>query len=67
MTLDEIREAVAAIGRVAHDPERAHALQDDLFESVLLEIAQGSGSADPVDLAAEALKVREIQFPRWMA
>jgi hypothetical protein len=65
MTPDEVRERVAAIRNRAHDPEGAHADEDNLWMDVLTAI---SGGADnPADLAREAVKSNEIDFTRWYA
>lgn len=60
----EVRRAVALIEESAKagDFEQAHSLEDDMMIGVLEAIA--SGNAQAGYLAAEALKSREIDFPR---
>lgn len=65
MTSDEVRQRVAAIKAMAGDEEVAHSMEDQLAADVLRSIADGDG--DPVSLAAECLRTREIEFPRWCA
>jgi len=47
------------------DPEAFHGAEDDLYLRVLKGIA--AGSVDPQALAAEALKLSEIDVERWCA
>jgi len=65
MTIDEIRKRVAGIEEEAWDAEVAHSNEDDLYIDVLRFIAEGDTEVAP--LAREALRVREITFPRWCA
>lgn len=53
--LEEVREA-------RHDPERAHSLEDKLYEEVLEHHA-----ALGCPIAATALMTRDIGFARWCA
>jgi hypothetical protein len=66
MTVKDVAEQLAAIERSARDPEAAHSMQDDLFRDVLGAIANGK-TETPTMLAAAALMVDDIEFPRWMA
>ncbi len=66
MTVAGIQKVVAAIAKASNDEETAHAMEDALWESVLEHIALVSDGRSG-DLAAEALKTREIKFPRWCA
>lgn len=63
MTWQEVRERVEAIRAQADDPEVAHVMEDRLWFEVLSVMAQWDGC----EIAAEALKTREIEFPRWCA
>lgn len=65
MTVEGIRQKVAEIRAAADDPESAHALEDELYEAVLRGIV--AGDAYYVSLCEEALKSKEIDFPRWCA
>jgi len=67
MNASDVRAAVDQIRRaeVRQDPERAHGDQDDLYVAVLTAISEGCD--DPAELAAIALTVRDIEFPRWYA
>ena len=66
MTIEEVQERLAKIEAVSGDDEAAHGLQDGLYVAVLMAIAEGD-TDDPAALAAEALKVKDIVFARWMA
>jgi hypothetical protein len=54
---------VSQIAALSHDPEAAHSHEDRLFLDVLKAIA--NGERNPDELAAEALKSNDIDFPRW--
>lgn len=64
VTPEQVRAKVEEIKEVAHDPEWAHGLEDKLCEWVIRAIATGN-CTDPRACAVEAIKSREIQFPRW--
>ena len=66
MTIDEVKERVKAIAVIAHDPESAHVLEDQLWEDVL-ECISANWSDNPRELAAQALMTRGIDFERWYA
>lgn len=66
MTVEEIKASVAAIRDMASDDEAAHAHEDQLHQTVLQAIADGT-CPDPQACAAEALKTNEIRFERWCA
>lgn len=69
MTPDDVREAVARIARAAEHANvhlrRAAEAEQGFYEAVLGAIA--AGAAAPDQLAAEALKTAELDFPRWGA
>lgn len=46
-----------------HESEDLHAMEDALWEIVVQAIVEGAKNER--DLAAEILKTREINFPRW--
>lgn len=48
-----------------YDPERMHAVEDQLHVDVLRSIAEGCD--DPAGLAAIALQTKDIRFSRWCA
>lgn len=58
--LDGVREAVAE-----GDFEKAHGRERDLLIGALEAIASSNAQAGYI--AAEALTVTEIDYPRWMA
>ena len=60
--LEEIQEAINK-----KDYEAAHSLEDDLFIEVLKTIALGFENIEAYELADEALKSLDIDFPRWCA
>ncbi len=53
------------INNAKSDPELAHSNEDSLYWSVLDAVANGNPNA--IDMAKEALKTKEIDFPRWCA
>lgn len=65
MTVDEVRDEVASIRRIARDDEAAHASEDALHQNVLDAIANGADN--PAELAREALATQDIKFARWCA
>lgn len=65
-TVKEIEHRLSEIRAVAHDDERAHALEDALFIDVLTEIMNRFGGPTS-RLAWIALKSRDIDFSRWTA
>lgn len=66
MTPEQVREQVEHIRVNAHiDPEARHCEQDTVYIDVLQAIADGADN--PRELAAEAVKIDDIDFPRWYA
>ncbi len=64
MTVDDVRKILEEIYDTAKkDPEGAHGTEDRLWAEVLEAIA--TGAENPRELAQEALKSRDIEFPRW--
>jgi len=63
--LEYIKERVALVELAKDDPESAHIVQDDLWYSVLVAIAEGTENAS--ELARAALQVIDIDYPRWHA
>jgi len=62
----EIEREVARIAELGqHDPEAAHVAADELVKTVLETIA--GGHAQYAYLAVAALKVWDLDFPRWAA
>ena len=59
---DMVRLIEAAANR---DPESAHAAEDEIYIRVLEMIRDGSPF--PRELAARALRLRDLDFPRWFA
>lgn len=62
-TAEEIRLRLMEIIQRRSEPDVAHGLEDDLHQDTLKAIAAGAPNAR--ELAAEALKSMEIEFPRW--
>ena len=62
----EIRKRIGEIAEQMDDDERAHGLEDDLYEFVLKTIAQGN-TDDSRGLCMEALKTKKMDFERWCA
>jgi hypothetical protein len=67
LKIKDVKNWVKEIGEIAIacDYENAHISEDELYESVLENIA--NGAKNPARLAEEALKAREIDFFRWFA
>ena len=65
MTVDEIKARVEEIARERDDDERAHGMEDKLWEDVLQAIAEGHSA--PAEIARQALASRAIKFSRWGA
>lgn len=64
MKVEDVMFQVDQIKEVAvTDDEKAHGLEDSLWESVLVSIAHGAKNAQ--GLARAALKTRLIKFGRW--
>ncbi|NEM91146.1 hypothetical protein G3T37_07225 [Galbitalea soli] len=62
MTLRDVGTRLNHIEAVARHPAAAHEASDELLAEVLIAIA--AGATNPAELAAEALQVLDIDFPR---
>ncbi len=60
MRIEYIKKSLAEI-ESCEDDERAHALEDDLYEEVLRAIFEGDTFDSPADLAEMALKTKQIR------
>jgi len=65
VTPADVRLRVAAIEAAHDDYEMAHSDEDSLHHDVLRAIAAGAPNA--AELAAEALRTLELDFPRYCA
>ena len=65
MTLADIKARIKAIKACAHDAEKAHGMEDDLYRDVLEAIA--NDCLAPIVFAKEVLKAGKIDFARWGA
>ena len=65
MDLQGIKDRLKEIRELAGDDERAHSLEDELYEVLLQHCAIHCKQCGP--LAIEALKSQEIKFERWCA
>lgn len=69
MTLDDVRAKVAELAELArvggYDPEASHGSTDGLYIGVLRAVA--AEDPDGVAMAAEALKVEDLDLTRWYA
>lgn len=65
LTVEDVRDAVAAIRHGREDDESAHSMEDSLHLAVLRHIAAGGPNA--AELAAEAIKTFDLDFARWCA
>lgn len=66
MDLEMIKERVANIKAFAEDPEKAHALEDDLYKDFVRFIVL-SGSPAQRAMARAVLETQQIKFSRWYA
>ena len=66
ITRVDVRKRVSEIAKEIDDPEKAHSMEDDLWELVLKTLAIGN-TDDPKGICSEALKTKRIDFPRWCA
>ena len=62
----DIRTKIGEIAGLMDDPEKAHSLEDDLYEFVLKTIASDN-TDDIKGLCLEALKTKKMDFERWCA
>lgn len=67
MRLLHVEQMLLRVGIAAKsgDTERAHALEDELYHAVLVEIAKGETYA--AELARAALRSRQLTFKRHCA
>ena len=67
MTLAEVEALITSVKSQADDGdyEGAHSAEDSLLLGVLHAIANGAENAK--ELAAKAIKVRDLEHPRWYA
>jgi hypothetical protein len=66
MTDDDIKERIERISGFALEDERAHIMEDELHQDVLLAISEGK-CKDPARAAHLALRTKKIKFGRWYA
>lgn len=66
VTPEWVDNKLAEIEAAKLDPEKAHAIEDDLYKAILLGIAYGQID-DPIRCCHRALKSAKIEFPRWAA
>jgi len=68
ITLEQVRQRVHDIALQRTDPEVAHIMEDELHQEILAAIATGVFIGEyAAELAREAIKTKEIDFPRWHA
>ena len=65
MEIEEIKKRIDEIKERRDDSENAHAMEDTLWEDVLIAISEGVDNSK--ELAKECLKTSEIKFDRWFA
>lgn len=65
MNLQQVKHTVQLIDASKGDYEGAHEMEDDLYQSVLKEVA--SGNQEAKEMAREALKTKKIDFARYCA
>lgn len=66
MTPDDVKQKVETIRASSDDAESAHSMEDELYENILTAIRDGT-IVDAVKCCEEALKTKELKFPRWCA
>jgi len=68
MTIEQVKQKLVELRSVAHDPERAHGLEDEIRDDVLAEIAEGKLTAEQASaIAALARTTTDVEFDRWYA
>jgi hypothetical protein len=68
MTPEQVKARVGKIAAAADDPEKAHALEDELYRDVMRAIANGHlRIVHLMGVAQEALKSAEALERRWSA
>lgn len=69
MTIQDVKERVEKIAAMRDDPEAAHSEEDALYAELLA--SAGLGTPETIEhmqeLAAEALRTKDMDFPRWCA
>ena len=66
LTAADVAGMVRNVYALRHDPEAAHAAEDELHVLVLQKIASDM-CVDPRACALQALTTEEIKFDRWCA
>lgn len=64
MTVADIEARVEAIKPMIYDGEKAHTMQDELYEDVLKAISERN-CVHAQECAKTALKVKKLDFSRW--
>ncbi|WP_297952990.1 hypothetical protein [uncultured Lactobacillus sp.] len=64
--VNEVKKWVDSIKDSRSDFEAAHVLEDELYLKILRGIADGT-CEDPQQVAKEAIKTQDINFPRYCA
>lgn len=64
--VNEVKKWVDSIKDSRRDFEAAHVLEDELYLKILRGIAAGT-CEDPQQVAKEAIKTQDINFPRYCA
>ena len=68
MTLEEIHAALDKIEEVKNDDERAHELEDQLYEDFINHVSISGGTDHQLaEKASLVLESRMIPFERWCA
>lgn len=66
LTPEEVRRRVEELAADYGDAETAHMEEDEIRRDVLEAIRDGR-TTDPAGVAREALRTKEIDFPRYYA
>ena len=66
MTIKEVQERIAEISNASDDDERAHSMEDDLYQDLLEAIESGEAEA-PQEMCRLALTTKGMDFARWCA
>lgn len=64
--VNEVKKWVDSIKDSRRDFEAAHVFEDELYLKILRGIAAGT-CEDPQQVAKEAIKTQDINFPRYCA
>lgn len=66
MTPEEVKKRVSDIRICSGDSEGAHSMEDELYADIIEAIRDGK-IVDAMRCCEEALRSKDLSFPRWYA